>query len=232
MDATLDIGYSFNFSNGPVKEFTLSLDRRTLLLTPRKKGVPPPWTELKRHCCIVCRLHGSAGPYCPIALNMADIVEEFKEYLSIERVRVTVTTAERSYAKETTLQEGLSSLVGIVMVTSGCPVMELLKPMVRFHLPFATLEETEFRMVSMFLVAQFYRQQKGLAADWKLEGLKRIYAEVEQVNRTFADRLYEAAENDANINALVKLDCFAKSVPRAAAQMMKDLLADYAAHLV
>lgn len=61
-------------------------------------------------------------------------------------------TEERTYSKDTLLQQGLASLLGIVMTTSGCPVLEPLKPMVRFHLPFATLTETVYRMVSMCLV--------------------------------------------------------------------------------
>ena len=77
--------------------------------------------------------------------------------LSHEMVTVTVRTDERTFTKETMIQHGLSPLVGIIMTTGGCPIMEHLKPMVRFHLPFASLEETIFRMVSMYLMVQYYR---------------------------------------------------------------------------
>ena len=60
------------------------------------------------------------------------------------------------------VQMGVSSLLGVIMTTSGCPIMAQLKPMVRFHLPFASLEETIFRMVSMHLVAQYLRHQDGV----------------------------------------------------------------------
>jgi hypothetical protein len=106
------------------------------------------------------------------------------------------------------------------MATSGCPVLEQLKPMVRFHLPFASLEETIFRMVSMYLVAQYLRHQAGKTAEWGLDGLRKIYAQVEQVNSDFADRLVGAAQNDVNINALVNLDAFAKMVPLAADKLL------------
>jgi len=45
--------------------------------------------------------------------------------------------------------------------------MDPLKPMVRYHLPFASLDETVYRMVSAVLVAQLIREQRkgaGMAA--------------------------------------------------------------------
>ncbi len=66
---------------------------------------------------------------------------------------------------------GLSPLIGIVMTTSGCPVMEHRNPMERFHLPFATLEETIFGMVSMYLLVQHYRYQDGKPTDGRSTGL-------------------------------------------------------------
>jgi hypothetical protein len=78
--------------------------------------------------------------FCPVVLNLAGIVEVFRDYFSYESVKVTVTMRERVSWKTTSLQEGLTSLLGLIIVTSGCPVMEHLKPMARFHLPFSTLE--------------------------------------------------------------------------------------------
>jgi Domain of unknown function (DUF6901) len=52
---------------------------------------------------------------------------------------------ERSYFKKTTMQKGIVSLLGILLVSSGCPVMAKLRPMVRFHLPFASMLATTFR---------------------------------------------------------------------------------------
>jgi hypothetical protein len=169
--------------------------------------------------------------YCPIALNFADIAEQFKDMVSHQEVTVTVTTEERLYSKDTTVQQGLSPLVGIVMATSGCPVMEQLKPMVRFHLPFATLEETIFRMVSMYLVAQYFQKQNGGSAEWNLDGLAKVYAEVGVVNRDFAQRLRDAAKKDANVNALVNLDCFATMVPLAAEETLSGIKPYFSAYL-
>jgi hypothetical protein len=104
--------------------------------------------------------------------------------------------------------------------------MEPLRPLVRFHLPFASMEETEFRIVSMYLVAQYFRDKNGKDADWQLAGLQEIYNKVKDVNIYFAKRLRSATSKDASVNALVILDCFAKAVPFA----VKTTLSDYEKH--
>lgn len=169
--------YSFRFENGSTKVFDIFLDRLTLALISEKHPDPPVWTELSNNKCANCLLDEKSNRYCPVAMNLANIVEEFKDYFSYEGTHVTVTTEERIYSKDTSLHEGLSSLIGIIMVTSGCPVLEHLKPMVRFHLPFATLLETTFRMVSMYLMAQYFLNRRDKPTDWDLNGLKEIYEE-------------------------------------------------------
>jgi len=230
MENTLNISYLFTFGHDKVKEFTVRLNRKNLALVREREDAPPAWAALDSHRCDNCPLDAAKTRHCPVALNMAGIVSEFADFFSYETVHVNVTTQERTYSKATTLQEGLSSLIGIIMVTSGCPVMEKLKPMVRFHLPFASIEETVFRMVSMYLVAQYFRKMEGRLADWDLEGLKKIYDDVGRVNMSFAARLKDAAVNDANVNALVNLDVFAKMVPLTAEEMLAEIREYFAAY--
>lgn len=230
MTDPIKIVYSYRFKNGSPLTFTLLLERQTLGLMLEKKPDPPLWTLLNHKKCENCPLELRAHTYCPVALNFADIAEPFKDVVSHENVSVTVTTHERTYAKETTIQMGLSPLIGIIMTTSGCPIMEHLKPMVRFHLPFASLDETIFRMVSMYLMVQYYRSQDGKPAEQGLDGLAKVYSQVSIVNRDFANRLRDAAKKDANINALVNLDCFAAMVPLAADETLKAIKPYFAAY--
>ena len=231
MTDPIRIDYSYQFKTGAPVQFKLRLDWQTLGLMLEKRPNPPLWTLLNHKKCENCPLDEHRHTYCPVALNFADIAEPFKDMLSHEKVTVLVTTDERTYSKETMIQHGLSPLVGIIMTTSGCPIMEHLKPMVRFHLPFATLDETIFRMVSMHLLVQYYRHQDGKDAGWNLDGLLKVYAEVSVVNRDFAIRLRDAAKKDANINALVNLDCFAAMVPLAAEDTLNSIKAYFSAYL-
>ena len=230
MQKELSIFYQFTFSDGKVCHFDIHLQPNTLAMTKGRHDSPPDWTRLEQNQCPGCSLKPVEHPHCPVAVNMAGIVETFQDCLSYDRVEVLVTTRERAYSKSTTLHEGLSALIGIIMVTSGCPAMERLKPMVRFHLPFAGLDETAYRMISMYLVGQLFRHRRGETADWQLSGLAEIYGAVEQVNLSFADRLHEAGRKDANVNALVNLDCFAKMVPFAVEDLLAEMEGYFAAH--
>ncbi len=213
--------YVYAFPSGAKKRFELNLDRDTLGLITTRKANPPLWALLNHKRCENCSLDITRHTYCPVALNFVDIAEQFKDMVSHEDVVVTVTSEERTYSKETTIQQGLSPLIGIIMTTSGCPIMDHLKPMVRFHLPFASLDDTVFRMVSMYLLVQYYKSQDGQKADLKLDGLTKVYTQVGIVNRDFANRLRDAAKKDANINALVNLDCFASMVPLVADETLQ-----------
>ncbi len=224
------IDYAYRFSSGATKNFNLLLDGETLGLMLEKRSDPPDWAGLTHKQCENCPLDAKQHPFCPIAINFAEIAETFKDMLSHEKVGVTVTTNERTFSKDTTIQGGLSPLIGIIMTTSGCPVMSHLKPMVRFHLPFATLEETIFRMVSMHLLVQYYRHQDGKPVNWTLDGLVKVYGQVSIVNRDFAVRLRDAAKKDANINALVNLDCFAAMLPLAAEDTLQSLRPIFSAY--
>jgi hypothetical protein len=231
MATSFIIEYCYEFKTGAAAVFKLDLDRETLRLRRTLKTDPPLWALLNHKRCENCPLDVKEHSYCPVALNFVDVAERFKDIVSHENVAVTVTTEDRTYAKNTTIQQGLSPLIGIIMATSGCPVLDHLKPMVRFHLPFASLDDTVFRMVSMHLLVQYYRNQEGLQAEWRLDGLTRVYAEVGIVNRDFANRLRDAAKKDANINGLVNLDCFASMVPLVADDTLKALKPYFSAYL-
>ena len=226
MEACLKITYTFVFQNGATKTFDLVLDRKTLSNAARYPANQPAWTLLSRNQCANCSLDLNRHPFCPVALNFAEIAEHFIQAVSHEPVRVVVTTEERTYSKDTSLQQGLASLLGIVMTTSGCPVLEPLKPMVRFHLPFATIEETTYRAVSMYLVAQYCIKQHGGQPDWELYKLADAYENICTVNENFCKRLRTLKSKDANINALVVLDIFANSVNLSIDRRMVDDL-DY-----
>ncbi len=225
------ITYEFKFNNGITKTFENLLDKETLSLIVRRDQDPPSWARLEYHQCSICPLDKSHIPYCPIAANLSGIAREFKDIAPDSKVAVAVTVKERQYFKAVSIQEGLSPLLGIIMAASGCPVMDPLKPMVRFHLPFASLDETAFRMISMFLVAQLIRAQAGKKPEWQLKGLTDIYDEVRKLNKDFGRRMMTAARSDANVHALVNLNVFAVMVPKVAETMFKELTPYFSTYL-
>ena len=208
-EKTISYNYHFRMADGTDKEFAIRVGAQTLDLVPTPRDHHPAWSALGYHQCPNCPLHQDQHSHCPIATNLVDLVDFFKETMSYDEVDVTIETDQRQYTKHTSVQQALSSLLGIYMVTSGCPVMDRLRPMVRFHLPFATLEETAYRVISMYLVAQYFRRKRGLRPDWELKGLVPIYEAIQTVNKSFLQRFNELKGKDANANALVILDAFA-----------------------
>ena len=204
--------YTFQFPDRTVKQFEVCLDAETLELVARKDTPKPAWTKLKNHQCDNCPL-GDDVEYCPVAVNLSTLVESFKDSISFENTTVRVESAERTYEKATTIQKGLSSIIGIYMVTSNCPVMDHLRPMVRFHLPFASMDETVYRTVAMYLTAQFLRMRRGENPDWELNNLAGIFQAIGIVDRDMSRRLSNASNEDANVNAVIILATHGNVLP-------------------
>ncbi len=201
--------YTFRFDNGDNKEFSVQLERKTLNLIKDKPKSPPEWTDLDHYKCPNCPLKKESHPHCPVALNIVELIDFFKEGHSYDEVQVIVETESRTFSKKTSLQYGVSSILGIFMVTSGCPILNKIRPKVRYHLPFTTLDEGAFRILSIYLLAQYFNKQKGKDPDWDLKKLTKIYEDIHLVNKSFWQRLSHIKMKDVSLNALVILDSFA-----------------------
>jgi hypothetical protein len=208
-DETFSINYNFKLNNGLHKQFSISLRSPSFQLIGRNTHSYPTWTKLEYHQCPNCPLNAVEDPHCPIAVNLIEVIEFFKDYVSSDEAEITISTKVREFRKLTSLQEGLSSIIGIYMVSSGCPVLDKLRPMVFTHLPFATTEETMYRAASMYLLAQYFMQKKGKNPEWELKGLVEIYDNINKVNHHFHKRLLSINPKDASLNALFHLNCFA-----------------------
>jgi len=208
----LVFSYTFIKEDGSSKFFEIHLDPQTLDLIHEPLAKLPFWTELEFSKCPNCPLNKQQVPNCPIAANIVEMAEVFKDSKSFENANVQIATSQREYSKEASLQQGVSSMLGMIMVTAGCPILSNLRPMVRFHLPFASIEETIYRAVSMYLVKQYFKSQDGKDPDWELNGLMDIYKEIHDVNKAFFNRLSSLKGKDANVNALIILDNFANYI--------------------
>jgi len=201
------IEYLFSFgAEKPPLIYAILLDRKTLIAQPQCWSGELPWTLLAYRQCSVCPLDAAKVRNCPIAFNISGLVESFGDMISYDEVDVTVRVEERSYMKRASVQHGLRSILGIYMASSGCPRMEVLKPMVRFHLPFASMEETIYRHASTYLLSQYYQHIDGKSPDMDLKELKKKHDLIDQVNRGMCRRIEEIAQGDANRNALVLLN--------------------------
>ena len=137
------------------------------------------------------------------------MIEFFKDASSRETVLIEIDAPARKFSKNGPLAMGVSALIGLQMAASGCPVLDKLRAMVHTHLPFANLEETLYRYLANYMLGQYFRSRNGLTPDWEMKGLLAMAQDIRKVNRSFCRRLHSACREDASLNALVHLDCFA-----------------------
>ncbi|MFA6092563.1 MAG: hypothetical protein WCU88_03770 [Elusimicrobiota bacterium] len=206
----LEFLYRFTLSDGTVREFHARMDRLNMrLLSPTRERYPE-WTRLSFEQCPNCPLDENACPRCPVAAHLVDLVDAFGDRPSTEKARIEIVSKQRTIHRDASLAEGVSALMGIYMSTGGCPILDLLKPNVIQHLPFASADETLFRTLSMYLLAQHFVARRGGKPDWALEKFSSLIDEVHTVNKKFCDRLHGTCLRDVHVNALTHLDCFAE----------------------
>ncbi len=140
--------------------------------------------------------------------------------MSFDTVGVTVTQAERSIYAETTAQQAMSSVLGLIMATAGCPWTDRFRPMARFHLPFASEVETVYRSVCMFLLA---RELAGASGSQGFAALEELYENLHVVNRDMSRRLGAATETDPARNAMALLDAYTTLLPAALESSLEEL---------
>ncbi len=205
----ITFSYHFNFPDDSKKRFLIKLNSHTLTYKS-SNNTPPDWALLGVARCQCCKLDLSKHNYCPISKNISDLVYAFKDTPSHKSCQVSCISAARTCSKETTVQEGLASIMGIIMATSDCPSMAILKPMACFHLPFATVEESMYRSASAYLLRQYFSHKSGESCDFFMDRIDEYYEEVQMVNEGILKRINMTSEMDADKNAIVTLNALAQ----------------------
>ncbi len=218
-----DITYRFKFADVKTLEYQLQLNSQTLELVSLQELDDRPWKKLDFNQCPNCPLDSKSTPLCPVANNLSILIDNSSEFQSHDDVYLEVITSERVISANTTIQRGLSSLLGLILATSDCPHMRYFRPMARFHLPLATEEETIYRATSMYLLAQYFKSNEHKQVDLNLTGLSDIYQNLQIINKSLATRLRAASDSDAAVNAVVLLDLFAKTLPYSITDSLDDI---------
>jgi hypothetical protein len=210
------IRYSLRFADGREASFQIGEEHLVEHL--------PEWTRLGFRQCANCPLSADQSPSCPMAVRLIGLVEATRNVTSHDIVRAEVELEGRTVQKTTTAQTAVSSLMGLLAATSACPRIQFLAPMARFHQPFATEKETIYRSVSTYLMSQFFIAQEGGTPDWELQGLRRGYAELEEVNRAMLRRMAAGCPSDGPLNALVVLDSLGRLLQLSLSDALAELV--------
>ncbi|CAA7625772.1 conserved hypothetical protein [Candidatus Terasakiella magnetica] len=221
--ATTTIRYRFHLSSKVSEDINLDFDRRTFLLRLSPVSEEAAWTALDFHRCGHCPLKAEQSPFCPFAQALSRFISRFDEFYSYENAVVEVITERRTVVAHGALQQGMSSLVGLVGATCGCPHLAFFRPLARFHLPFASEEETLCRVFSIHLLGQFIQSGGEGGAAAPLASLQASYESASGVNVGMSDRIRGAFSKDAVVNGLIILDTFAQAVPYVIREKLEEL---------
>ena len=189
---TLDDSHEFSYR--------IELDRE---YDAEEASQAPKWTRLEYQQCSNCPLSKDDFSHCPAAVDLHRVIEDFHGLPAFKKVVVWVKTPEREYSKQVGLEEGLRSLLGVIMATSACPMLGRLKPMAHNHLPFASNQEFALRAVSLYLTQQYFNFREGRPADWELKGLVAQFKDLQLVNQAFWQRIHDTCEGDSNLKAFL-----------------------------
>lgn len=219
----IEIRYCFGLADDRSEIIDLCIDDQSLENMEQPLAVLPDWTRLDFYQCPHCPLDLASTPHCLVARSLVDIARRFEDIVSFDEVEVTIVSKERQVSQQTSAQRAISSLLGILFATSGCPHTQFFKPMACFHLPLASEEETIFRATGMYLLAQYFRSREGKKEDLDFSGLTTIYKNLQQVNGEIANRLRSAFKTDSSVNAIILLDMFAKALPFVINDKLEDI---------
>ena len=219
----LDKSLSKRFNEKKNEIIDIQLDADSLEIVSRPAVELPEWTHLDFEQCPHCPLDINFYPICPVAECLFDVVTRFDKILSYDEVNLEIITFERKVFQHTTAQRAIGSLLGVVFPASWCPHTAFFKPMVRFHLPIATRQETVFRATGMYLLAQYFLSKQGQNVDPDLAGLTQIYRNLNTLNIHIAERLRSATKTDSSINAVITLDVFTQTVPFVIEDQMEEI---------
>lgn len=215
----MEIEYLFEFDDEAPLHYQIDIDRKEPLIAAE----PTEWTALEFNQCGNCPLSKEESSCCPAARDLQSIVVDFCGRPSMQKARVRVTTPEREYEKVTGLEEGVRSLMGVIMASSSCPILRQLKPLAHHHLPFASAEEFMLRSVSTYLLEQLFEHRDGRDADWSLSGLIARHEQLQLVNQALWHRVYGACSGESNHKALLSFFALTSKVSGSLDQQIEQL---------
>jgi len=225
--------YIFEFNTPNEQKYNLYFDESSMTITDKsfegQTESSMQWAELEFNKCKHCPLSSEDNKYCPTARALGRVAHKFSNVKSFTETKVAVVTADRTYLKHTSTQDALQSIFGLIMATSGCPHLNFLKPMARFHLPFASLNETMVRILSFYFVKQYFNQNDNnnttakASTPFSLDSLSNAYDKVTIVNSHLIERLRSLGKGDADLNAVIILDSFASMLSYHASENFSEI---------
>lgn len=153
----LEYLFTFKLEDGTsfVHKVEIDFDSKTLINNEETPKDFKIFTALKNHQCENCPLKENEYSECPVARNIVEPFNEFKDLASFEQVELDVSFTERSYHKKVPIQKAMETLLELVMISSPCPHFDFLKPTLVDYVPFLSSREFTIRCLKFYLLDHY-----------------------------------------------------------------------------
>ncbi|MEF2145559.1 MAG: hypothetical protein V3573_08955 [Desulfovibrionaceae bacterium] len=184
----------------------VKIDSKAQWITTLELDYKPDWLVLENDMCEDCKYHyqGSTVKYCKAAIGLYAAVKSFSDIRSIERVGMTIITANSITSKCTQAHEGLSILFLSCLIFSGCYKFKQFTWAWDFYDSHPDDIGIFYSLFSSYITKKILLDHQGkskLLRDNLLFEFKKIYYSLRCIIR----RVEKASNEDANMNALVRL---------------------------
>ncbi|MCJ8313719.1 MAG: hypothetical protein HRU38_15780 [Saccharospirillaceae bacterium] len=219
----MSIEYRFKFNDLNQEDLSYEVDVKKNGNEHLRVTQPAKWTKLENEQCVNCPYKVGEVSHCPAALDIEKIVNDFSQLPGYKKIDIEVITKERTVSKHTGVEQGLRSLLGLVMANSSCPILKKLKPMTYTHLPFASQNEFIIRSVESYLMRQYFLNQENSSGDWELTELIELNKQLQLVNQAIWQRIHVACQNDSNLKALLNFFTLSSSVTNSLESQLQNI---------
>lgn len=201
-------GFEFRirWGDGRRFEYGIELDYNTWTpVAPPKKSRQPAWTRLSHKQCAHCPLRGPER--CPAAVPLVPVVEAIRK----ERSGAPATTEIRSldgrrrYRLRGGLSEVFGPLVKLLLTTSGCPILDRLRPAIRLGAPLATPDQLTRAILAGGLLGEFARTGGSTTEPAFKAALRVLIDDADAAVAGLLERVRSLNPKDAVVNALLGL---------------------------
>ena len=87
-DKNYTIHYEFWFGEHDKEDFKIAINPKTITMASPELKSKPAWARLEYKKCECCTLTEDKHLYCPLAINIASIIDAFQNRVSFEKCLV------------------------------------------------------------------------------------------------------------------------------------------------
>lgn len=181
-------------NNGDRFQFLLPERKENNLPELNRNESYPDWALLKRNKCANCPLQSLDSRWCPVAVKIVEITEQYPSLASYEWVTYESKTAHSSFKETVSTQDAMVQLLFQLIEKSACPVVYPETWTRDYFHPKYNLKGVLFRRITLKLLAYHIGEIKGKSISKYLNRQASLGIVLESLNKRIEHALEQQKE--------------------------------------